>query len=278
MRRDGGRRDGRRALLAGAGALAGLAAHDVLQRRHALLRNFPVIGHARYALEGIGPELRQYVVAGNDEERPFSRDQRRWVYSSSKGEPNTFAFGTDNEMDAVTGLTVFKLTARMAATGAGPDFITIDGGHQRVDVVHAGVDEPRLRRDLRVGERGERPVELARARPPAPRTPPSERGLRPAFEPGGGSSSSSSCRSWASIPRWRPGADAPDRAPWPGMHPDRGRAVGVGAGCVGAVGLRRPVCPRSRDPAWREAGLGKAGPASSRGVTPRVVRSRGAAC
>jgi Conserved region in glutamate synthase len=40
------------------------------------------VGHARYWIESIGPQLWQYVVAGNDEERPFSRDQRRWVYAS----------------------------------------------------------------------------------------------------------------------------------------------------------------------------------------------------
>jgi glutamate synthase domain-containing protein 2 len=82
-----------------AAAVAAVAAHDLLQRRHALLRNFPVIGHARYWLEAIGPELRQYVVAGNDEERPFSRDQRRWVYASSKLENNYFGFGTDNDIE-----------------------------------------------------------------------------------------------------------------------------------------------------------------------------------
>ena len=58
-------------------ALAAVAAHDLLQRRRSLLRNFPVIGHGRYLVEKIGPELRQYIVAGNDEERPISRDQRR---------------------------------------------------------------------------------------------------------------------------------------------------------------------------------------------------------
>jgi hypothetical protein len=67
-----------------AAAVAGLAARDVLQRDHALLRNFPLVGRARYLLEAIGPELRQYIVAGNDEERPFTRDQRRWIYASSK--------------------------------------------------------------------------------------------------------------------------------------------------------------------------------------------------
>ena len=45
-------------------SLAGVAIHDLLQRRHALLRNFPVIGHGRYLVEAIGPELRQYIVAG----------------------------------------------------------------------------------------------------------------------------------------------------------------------------------------------------------------------
>ena len=50
-------------------------------------------------LEAIGPEFRQYVVAGNDEERPFSRDQRRWVYASSKLQNNYFGFGTDNDLE-----------------------------------------------------------------------------------------------------------------------------------------------------------------------------------
>jgi glutamate synthase domain-containing protein 2 len=80
-------------------ALGALAAHDLVQRRHAILRNFPVVGHARFWLEAMGPELRQYVVAGNDEERPFSRDQRRWVYASAKLQNNYFGFGTDNDLE-----------------------------------------------------------------------------------------------------------------------------------------------------------------------------------
>jgi glutamate synthase domain-containing protein 2 len=89
-------------------AAAGLAAHDLLQRRHALLRNFPVLGHARYLLETIGPELRQYIVAGNDQERPFSRDQRRWVYASAKLENNYFGFGTDNDVEHTPGYVIIK--------------------------------------------------------------------------------------------------------------------------------------------------------------------------
>ena len=79
--------------------LVGTALHDVIQRRHAVTRNFPIIGHVRYMLEAVGPEIRQYIVTSNDEERPFSRDQRRWVYSSAKRENNYFGFGTDNDIE-----------------------------------------------------------------------------------------------------------------------------------------------------------------------------------
>src|SRR4051794_25360875 len=88
-----------RAAAAGLAALAGNAVRDLLQREHTLLRNFPVLGHARYLLEEIGPELRQYLVAGNNEERPFTRDQRRWVYASAKKDNNYFGFGTDNDLE-----------------------------------------------------------------------------------------------------------------------------------------------------------------------------------
>lgn len=82
-----------------AAGLAGLAARDVLQKEHTLKHNFPVIGHLRYVLERIGPELRQYIVTSNDEERPFSRDQRSWVYASSKLANNYTGFGTDNDVE-----------------------------------------------------------------------------------------------------------------------------------------------------------------------------------
>jgi glutamate synthase domain-containing protein 2 len=101
------RRGARAAGLAGA-ALAGVVARDLTQRQHAIRRNFPVVGRFRYWLEAVGPELRQYIVTSNDEERPFSRDQRRWVYASSKRQVNTFGFGTDNEMEQVDSLVVFK--------------------------------------------------------------------------------------------------------------------------------------------------------------------------
>jgi glutamate synthase domain-containing protein 2 len=100
--------DWRKALGIPAAAVAAVASYDLLQRKHSLLRNFPVIGHARYFIETIGPELRQYIVASNDEERPFTRDQRRWIYASAKQENNTFGFGTDNDIERTDGYTVIK--------------------------------------------------------------------------------------------------------------------------------------------------------------------------
>ena len=63
------------------------------------MRNYPLIGRLRYMLERVGPELRQYIVTDNDQERPFTRDQRRWVYATSKQENTKFGFGTDNDLD-----------------------------------------------------------------------------------------------------------------------------------------------------------------------------------
>ena len=80
-------------------ALVVLAVYDLVQTRHAVLRNYPVVGHLRYVLESFGPETRQYLVTDNDEERPFSRDQRRWIYSSAKHTDTSFGFGTDNHLE-----------------------------------------------------------------------------------------------------------------------------------------------------------------------------------
>ncbi|CAB4858996.1 unannotated protein [freshwater metagenome] len=137
------RSDGRRRGIAAAGAaLAGVVAYDLVQRRHAILRNFPVVGHLRYLLESVGPEVRQYIVTSNNEERPFSRDERAWIYSSSKGRRNTFGFGTDNEMEQIEGYTIIKHAARpladpaAGAAGSAPDFAlagpkVLGGAHGR---------------------------------------------------------------------------------------------------------------------------------------------------
>ena len=76
------------------GCLLTLALIDVVQKKHAIRRIFPLIGRVRYFLEMIGPEMRQYWVANDKEEAPFNRDERRWIYSSAKGQNQNFGFGT----------------------------------------------------------------------------------------------------------------------------------------------------------------------------------------
>src|SRR5207247_2899345 len=98
-------------LIAIAAVLVVIVVHDLTQRKHAILRNFPIIGHLRYLFEAIGPELRQYIVTSNDEERPFSRDQRTWIYASSKRENNYFGFGTDSDLELMPSYLIIKHAA-----------------------------------------------------------------------------------------------------------------------------------------------------------------------
>ena len=79
-------------------ALAVLFIRDRFFSDDNILRNFPVIGRLRYLLIEIGPELRQYIVAGNHEELPFNREERDWIYRSARGENNYFGFGTDDHL------------------------------------------------------------------------------------------------------------------------------------------------------------------------------------
>src|SRR5690606_31309127 len=79
--------------------LAIIAVRDIFfNKKHVITHNFPIVGHLRYMLESIGPELRQYIVAGNREELPFNRVERGWVYASSKNENNYEGFGTDQDI------------------------------------------------------------------------------------------------------------------------------------------------------------------------------------
>ncbi len=79
--------------------LAIIAIKDIFfNKHHTIKHNFPVVGHFRYFLESIGPELRQYIVANNREELPFNRRERGWIYASAKNENNYEGFGTDQDI------------------------------------------------------------------------------------------------------------------------------------------------------------------------------------
>lgn len=75
-------------------ALSLLGVHDLVQRRRAVLRNYPVSGHIRYLVESIRPEIRQYLLEADGDSLPFSRSQRSLVYARAKNEPADKPFGT----------------------------------------------------------------------------------------------------------------------------------------------------------------------------------------
>ena len=155
-----------------------VVAYDLTQRRHAVLRNFPIIGHFRYLLEGVGPELRQYIVVDNDAEKPFSRDQRRWIYTAAKQRNTYFGFGTDNDLEASPGYLIIKQSsfplrgaASRAIRASTPEFrlpaAKVLGGARRTRAgVPAAVDRQHLEHELRLarreGDRGAQPRRRAR--------------------------------------------------------------------------------------------------------------------
>ncbi len=76
------------------GSLAGMGFYDLVQTQHSILRNYPVLGHMRYLFEGIRPEIRQYLIESDQDEEPFSRDDRSLVYQRGKGQEDARPFGT----------------------------------------------------------------------------------------------------------------------------------------------------------------------------------------
>ncbi len=74
--------------------LVGLGMYDLLQSRRSVLRNYPIIGHFRFMLEYVRPEIRQYFLESDNEATPFSRAQRSLVYQRAKGDSDKRPFGT----------------------------------------------------------------------------------------------------------------------------------------------------------------------------------------
>jgi glutamate synthase domain-containing protein 2 len=81
--------------------LVALGIYDLTQSRHSILRNYPLWGHLRFLFEFIRPEIRQYFVEGDTEERPFSRVQRSIVYQRAKNDPDSRPYGTELDVKAV---------------------------------------------------------------------------------------------------------------------------------------------------------------------------------
>lgn len=82
-------------------ALCLVGIYDLQQSHHAILRNYPIIGHLRFMLETIRPEIRQYFLESETEASPFSRAQRTLVYTRAKGQSDKRPFGTQLDVRAI---------------------------------------------------------------------------------------------------------------------------------------------------------------------------------
>ena len=75
-----------------------LLIRDIVQKKHSVLRNYPLIGRLRYFLESQGEYIRQYFIAGERDEMPFNRAARNWVYRTAKGVGGVIGFGSTNDL------------------------------------------------------------------------------------------------------------------------------------------------------------------------------------
>ena len=80
------------------GGLIVLILHDITQKKHTVLRNYPVIGHLRFFFENLGEYFRQYFFSGDRSEMPFNRATRGFIYRLAKGEGSVIGFGSTNDL------------------------------------------------------------------------------------------------------------------------------------------------------------------------------------
>ncbi len=88
----------RRGVIGAGASVAAVATHDLLQKKHSVLRNYPVVGHMRFLLESIRPELQQYFIERNWDGRPYNRDVRTVIYERAKGIHGEQSFGTERDV------------------------------------------------------------------------------------------------------------------------------------------------------------------------------------
>ncbi|QTN30364.1 FMN-binding glutamate synthase family protein [Rhodoferax sp. AJA081-3] len=81
-------------------ALVATGVYDLQQTKRSILRNYPIIGHLRFTMEFIRPEIRQYFIESDTDANPFSRAQRSLVYQRAKGDPDKRPFGTQLDVHA----------------------------------------------------------------------------------------------------------------------------------------------------------------------------------
>lgn len=100
---------------------------DITQKRHTVLRNFPIVGHLRFFFEDLGEYFRQYFFLGDRDEMPFNRATRAWVYRLAKNEGGMLGFGS-----------TYNLTESGALVFVNAAFPVLEGDHQPTPPVVIG--------------------------------------------------------------------------------------------------------------------------------------------
>ena len=118
--------------------LVGVGVYDLWQPKRSILRNYPIIGHMRFMLEFIRPEIRQYFIEGDNDAMPFSRSQRSLVYQRAKGDADKRPFGTQLDVHANGYEWINHSVA--PTTVASHDFRVWVGGHP--DAPNPGCSQP----------------------------------------------------------------------------------------------------------------------------------------
>ncbi len=128
-------------VLIGLGTLALVVVYilDRTQTHQALRRNYPVIGHFRYAFERLGEFFRQYFFAMDREELPFNRAQRSWVYRAAKDLDSTQAFGSTRDM---------QRPGSFQFVNCPHPTLSVDAASPREVVIGEGCERPYVTRSL----------------------------------------------------------------------------------------------------------------------------------
>lgn len=100
---------------------------DITQKRHTVLRNFPIIGHLRFFFENLGEYFRQYFFLGDRDEMPFNRATRAWIYRMAKNEGGILGFGS-----------TYDLTQSGALVFVNAAFPVLEGEHEATPPVLIG--------------------------------------------------------------------------------------------------------------------------------------------
>jgi len=113
--------------------LVAVALRDIFQRKHTIKHNFPIVGNIRYWLETVGPELRQYWVASDQEELPSNRSERAWIYASAKGQNNTFGLVSGDDIELSTGSNKFTTLRELLGYSRDPSEFTKMENYKKTD-------------------------------------------------------------------------------------------------------------------------------------------------